>query len=143
MIAKIEESFAAIVCVGIVCVQCQPQKLDRKCSSVCNISKILSPQKNPYLRYSQQHSPTIGAHNACTQTYVHTRTHTRARTNTLMHTCTHTQAHTHTHTHMYTHTHTHTHTQTLHKFQTTSSNTQMFQNGGFISSVAISALDFR
>ena len=44
-------STAAIVCVGIVCVQCQPQKLDRKCSSVCNISKILSLQNNPHLRY--------------------------------------------------------------------------------------------
>ena len=36
MIAKTMESFAAIVCVGIVCVQCQLQKLDCKCSSVCN-----------------------------------------------------------------------------------------------------------
>ena len=52
MIAKILESFAAIVCVGIVCVQYQLQKLHRKCSSVCNISKILSPQKNPHLRYT-------------------------------------------------------------------------------------------
>ena len=45
------------VCVCVVCVcvcvcVCvyQPQKLDRKCSSVCNISKILSQQKNPHLQ---------------------------------------------------------------------------------------------
>ena len=64
--------------------------------------------------YSQQHSPTIGAH-----------------------------THTHTHKHTHSHTNTHTHTHILHKFQTIASDTQIFQCGRFISLVAISAFVLR